>query len=136
MSNPAIPMTVNWKTLPDTDARAQWEALTTWTRWLVDRYGLPVGVVPTCWIAHPPLVEELSALHTAWTAAYVPATRSPTAGVEWHHQFDQARRRMTHWATTNAGGCSGGRTHTAPTPPPHWNAELQAATIAADCATR
>lgn len=135
MSNasPTIPVTINWRNLSAAEARAAWDDLTEWVDWLVNRYRLPVGVVPTCWVGHGPHVEELSALHTAWVAAYVVATRSPTAGVEWHSQFDHARRRLAHWTTADAGSCAGGRTHTAHQQRPA-DSSKRTATVPADMA--
>lgn len=125
MSNTStIPVTVNWRALSSSDAHQAWNDLTEWVRWLVDRYGLPVSVVPTCWFAHPVFVEELSALHTAWQAAYVVTTRSPTAGVEWHNQFGHCRRRLSEWLPLIAGQCAGGRTHVQAEQAPRWDSDL------------
>lgn len=131
-----IPVTVNWRALSVADAQHAWDDLTEWVDWLAGHYDLPVSVIPTCWFGHGALVEELSALHTAWQAAYTVATRSPTAGVEWHTQFGHARRRLADWITTVAGECSHGRAHAPSRPALAWDSDLLRATIAADLASR
>lgn len=107
-----IPETVNWRALTYERAKAEWVQLGQWVHWLVTRYGLTSSTVPKCWPAHGALVEELSALRTAWLASYESEARSPIAGVEWHQQFEQTRSRMTQWSKACAGSCDGGQHHT------------------------
>lgn len=106
-----IPVTVNWRALTRDEAKAEWAQLGQWVHWLVNRYQLTMSQVPACWPAHGALVEELSALRTAWVASYEADTRSPIAGIEWHQQFDHCRSRMTQWTKAVAGGCDGGKSH-------------------------
>ena len=59
---------------------------------------------PPCWWKHGHLVEELSALHTAHTAAF----DSSDAGfgpIGWHERLSLAMPRLTR---AYAGGCGNG----------------------------
>jgi hypothetical protein len=55
---------------PDGEIDDEHEALADWIAWLMDRYSLDHRTVPCCWDQHGALVEELSALRTAWLASY------------------------------------------------------------------
>jgi hypothetical protein len=61
---------INWRTLPDGLAADVWRELREWVEWICDRYTVPEEVVPGCWWRHGAIVEDLAALHTAWTASY------------------------------------------------------------------
>lgn len=74
----------------------------------------------------------LKTLHTAWQAACTVATRSPTAGIEWHTQFGHTRRRLIDWIIAVAGECSHGRTHSPSRPAPARDDELLVRTIDQD----
>tara|TARA_R100000365_G_scaffold3528_1_gene11928 strand:- start:36219 stop:36707 length:489 start_codon:yes stop_codon:yes gene_type:complete len=95
---------VRWRDLPDEEARAEWAALRDWVEWLTVRYDVPVSVVPTCWWRHGALVEELSALHTAWRTGF-DATDSGFGPVGWHERWALAQARLRHAYT---GSCSSG----------------------------
>jgi hypothetical protein len=58
------------RALEDDEQATRLEELDDWTQWLVNRYALDHRVVPACWAQHGALLEELSALHTAWQTAY------------------------------------------------------------------
>ena len=95
---------INWRTLTDQDAPTAWTRLREWVEWFVIRYRVPESTVPTCWWKHGQLVEELSALHTAHTAAF----DSSDAGfgpIGWHERLSLAMPRLTR---AYAGGCSNG----------------------------
>ena len=95
---------INWRTLTDQDAPAAWARLRGWVEWFVIRYRVPESTVPACWWMHGQLVEELSALHTAHTAAF----DSSDAGfgpIGWHERLSLAIPRLTR---SYAGGCSNG----------------------------
>jgi hypothetical protein len=82
-------------------------------RWLAVRYRLDHRDLPPCWYAHPDLVEELSALHTAHRAAYHPDS-SPHGPTDWHQQLAATRHRLqTAIART---GCRPGEHRDTPTP--------------------
>lgn len=93
---------VDWRTLPDTDARAAWNSLREWVEWFTVRYQIPVSIVPACWYRHGRLVEELSALHAAHTSAFDPLD-SGLGPIGWHERLDLALPRLRH---AYYGGCS------------------------------
>ena len=84
---------VNWRELPDAEARAAWDALRGWVEWVTSRYDIPEVIVPTCWWRHGALVEELSALHIAWEAAF-DSTDAGFGPIGWHERFAIARPRL------------------------------------------
>lgn len=59
---------VNWRELDPADAGPIWKELDEWVRWARHRYDL--RMLQPCWFKHPVAVEQLSALHTAWTVLY------------------------------------------------------------------
>jgi hypothetical protein len=63
---PSLP--VCWAALTDTETEEEHEALADWIAWLNDRYTLDHRTIPPCWHQHGALIEELSALRTAWLA--------------------------------------------------------------------
>lgn len=88
---------------PDLDRAAAAEAWTALYGWiatvLVVRYPhvtYPEGtqLLPPCWYRHPWLVEELSALHTAWFHAYKGPASSPCAPNDWHGLLDETSTRV------------------------------------------
>ena len=82
---------VNWRTLPDDEARAEWDALRAWVEWFTVRYRHPRSAsCRTAGGSTAQLVEELSALHIAHLAAF----DSSDAGfgpIGWHE-----RSRLAH----------------------------------------
>jgi hypothetical protein len=80
------------------------EGLDVWVTWLVDHYRLDRRYVPECWPKHWELIEELSALHQAWYAAYC-TTAHADAPLTWHERFANARVRLAEWAARS--GCRG-----------------------------
>lgn len=101
---------VDWRTLSDADALAAWNSLREWVEWFSVRYRIPVSLVPGCWYRHGRLVEELSALHGAHTAAFDPLD-SGLGPIGWHERLDLALPRLRH---AYYGGCSNGhQSHTA-----------------------
>ncbi|WP_019873092.1 hypothetical protein [Sporichthya polymorpha] len=96
---------VCWATLTEIETEDALEELEDWIGWLVDRYALDHRTVPPCWEHHGALVEELSALRTAWVAAYAITGRAD-APLDWHAQFAAARRRLSDWGART--GCKAG----------------------------
>ena len=84
---------VNWRELHDSDARDAWDALRDWVEWVTSRYDIPEVIVPTCWWRHGALVEELSALYTAWQVSFDP-TDAGFGPIGWHERFAVARPRL------------------------------------------
>jgi hypothetical protein len=103
------PPPVCWIALTNTDRSNALKLLTEWVSWLVDRYTLDHRMVPPCWAQHGALLEELSALHTAWHTAYAITSRGDMP-LDWHAQFDAARHRLTDWVARM--GCRPGEHRT------------------------
>jgi len=95
---------VNWAALDVPAAAEQWELLTGWADWLRQRYQLHESI-PACWYAHGPMVEELSALRTAWTGAYLAADAHLGDPLGWHDSLDRAVYRIRQW---DRNGCRDG----------------------------
>ena len=96
---------VPWQVLGPEEVPEFAENLKDWVRWLVYRYGLDPRTVTPCWTMHGELVEELSALRTAWIACYTwPLDGS--ALLAWHASFAEARVRLSEWISRN--GCRPG----------------------------
>ena len=90
-----LPHTVCWAILTPEQTTHELAKLATWVDWLRDRYHLDHRTIPDCWPHHGDLTEELSALRTAWQAAYNGGARSD-APLAWHTQFDATRQRCQH----------------------------------------
>ena len=100
---PSVP--VCWPSLKRDEKHGHLEALARWLTWLQRRYALDHRVLPPCWAQHGALVEELSALHTAWGVAYAVAT-GPEVPLRWHGEFASARHRLAGWVARS--GCRPG----------------------------
>ena len=100
---PGVP--VCWRTLNRDEKRNHLQELERWLTWLKRRYALDRRVLPPCWAEHGALVEELSALHTAWGVAYAVAT-APDVPLRWHAEFASARQRLAEWVARS--GCRPG----------------------------
>lgn len=95
---------VNWEALDEGDAAEQWSVLLDWMDWLRVRYQLHERI-PSCWYAHGALIEELSALRTAWVGAYLDPQAELDAPARWHELLDKALERIRGW---DLSGCSDG----------------------------
>lgn len=84
---------VNWRTLTDEDAPAVWVELADWVDWFLQRYQISHKKVPPCWYRHGDLVEELSALHTAWKVSYSPLDGG-YGPIGWHERLTVAMDRI------------------------------------------
>jgi hypothetical protein len=104
---------VNWAALDPEQAAEQWSLLVDFTDWLRDRYQLHERI-PACWYAHSPLVEELSALRTAWIGAYLDPQARLDEPLHWHDALDRTLARLHDW---DRRGCADG-THRPDCPPP------------------
>lgn len=95
---------VNWWKL-DVEERAETlEVLQKWVPQLVRSYGLKDSVVPPCWWKHEALVQELLALFQYRNQQQVLPVSPPSAMLDFHYQFDIARRRLAEW--TGMTGCN------------------------------
>jgi hypothetical protein len=115
---------VRWRDITPEDTPASWIVLRDWVEWVTVRFDVPVSLIPNCWWRHPPLVEELSALHTAWATAYDPQD-SGLGPVMWLERWNAARGRLR---TAYPGSCSSSHNETKPrswdnaTDQGEWNA--------------
>ncbi|MFF9563952.1 hypothetical protein ACF1AJ_11440 [Leifsonia sp. NPDC014704] len=102
---------INWRTLADADAPEVWTDLRNWVTWFTHRYNLPTRKIPPCWFKHGALVEELSALHTAWLVSYdsLDAGYGP---IGWHERLAVAIPRLATWYN---GECHNGHTEVSQT---------------------
>jgi len=85
---------VNWRELEDSDAPETWAELRDWVQWLTNRYELGARTIPDCWYRHGGVVEELSALHTAWKASFSSAD-SGYGPIGWHERLFVCEQRLT-----------------------------------------
>lgn len=101
-SDPIGGHAVNWRTITDEDAAGEWMLLRAWVEWFTTRYNIPLSTIPNCWWRHDGLVEELSALHTAWVASF-DESDAGLGPIGWHERLAIARGR---WREVYTGGCS------------------------------
>lgn len=99
-SGPPIPLL--WAAHTPEEQRHYLDELDLWVTWLVDHYRLDRRYVPECWAKHWELIEELSALHLAWEAAYA-TTSHADAPLAWHERLGHARPRLAEWVART--GC-------------------------------
>lgn len=97
-------LVTNWRELSDAEASERWQSLREWVEWFTVRYNIAISVVPDCWWRHAPLVEELSALHTAHLAAFDPSD-SGFGPIGWHERLTIAIARLNR---SYGGGCNNG----------------------------
>lgn len=98
---PALPVRLD--TLGPDDTCKHMALLSTWVDWLTTRYQLDQRTIPACWAHHGELVEELSALRTAWLSSYA-LTAPGGSPLAWHEAFAHCRTRLHDSAARN--GCS------------------------------
>lgn len=123
---------VNWAALDSVHAAEQWGLLTDWTDWLRDRYQLH-ETVPACWYAHGPIVEELSALRSAWAGTYLDPNARAGDGSAWHALLDSALQRIRGW---DRSGCADGNHRQTPPLPDDTDHHHREQTIQTDLARR
>lgn len=75
-----------WSALGPLGAEMLWQRLGPWVGWLRGRYPI-AEQLPGCWWRHPELVEEITALHLAWRAAYSDPAASLTDPIDWHQHY-------------------------------------------------
>ncbi len=84
---------VCWAILSPTEEKAELDRLTVWVTWLSHRYRIDRRILPDCWASHGDLVEELSALRTAWQHSYNGGARAD-APAAWHTLLHTTRTRL------------------------------------------
>lgn len=93
-----------WSSLTGEEAALAWATLIGWVDWLTTRYGLG-EVLPACWYRHGAVVEELTALRSAWNAAYADPRARPSEPALWHDLLARALARVRDW---DRQGCAAG----------------------------
>lgn len=93
-----------WHTLTRAEAADAWSTLCNWVDWLTDRYQLDDSL-PDCWYRHAAMVDELDALHVAWTGAYLDPSARPTDAAYWHELLARTLARVREW---DRYGCAAG----------------------------
>jgi hypothetical protein len=99
------PIPICWPMLGEAERTAHAQELVDWVDWVFDRYALDHRTIPPCWSQHGALLEELSALRTAWVTVYS-ADSVGDAPLRWHSEFAAARQRLTDWVART--GCRPG----------------------------
>jgi len=99
------PIPVCWPILDDHELSTRHLELEDWVLWVTDRYVLDHRMIPECWEEHSALVEELSALHTAWVTAFAADARGDDP-LRWHSDFAACRQRLADWVART--GCRPG----------------------------
>lgn len=78
----------NWKELDGPKAAQLLTGLREWVDWYNARYGVTADTrIPGCWYRHTPVVEELTAVWTAWQAAYYGHQSPNDAPAYWHERI-------------------------------------------------
>ena len=86
-----------WSALGPLGADMLWQRLASWVGWPRGRYPL-AEQLPGCWWRHPEIVEEVTALHLAWRAAYSDPAASLSAPIDWHqHHLPAFLARIRAW---------------------------------------
>lgn len=79
---------VRWERLTADQAEREWRRLADWVAEVLGPwYDIRRSTLPDCWALHPPVVRRLSALHTAYDAAYTGPSAGPGAVVYWHDRW-------------------------------------------------
>jgi hypothetical protein len=108
-----------WKGLRAAQQQSLWKDVADWVGWLVGRYQLQERV-PPCWVRHPPMVEELTALYAGWQHAYLAGTdASGFAPLDWLTHLSHALTRLREWDEL---GCATAGVHREPYPV-RWHGE-------------
>lgn len=92
-----------WRDLPAEERPAKWDELREFVVWIAERYAIQKNEIPPCWFRHGDLVEELSALRSAWDASFMEED-SGLGPIGWHERFALARLRVKGMAD----GCTRG----------------------------
>ena len=95
---------VVWRNLSIADQAVELRELAGWVEWLQVRYASAGDWLRPCWWRHGFVVEELSALRTAWLGVYEPAENTEaTAALDWHEAAERCRERVRQVISTGPG---------------------------------
>ena len=104
-----------WPDLATGDSRA--EALESLGAWMDEvlraRHPEMYNRLGACWYQHPDVLDELTALRSAWYAAYRDPEAPATAAIEWHDRWLPGAMRRCR-AAIRARGCKGRHERVAP----------------------
>ncbi len=104
-----------WPDLATGDSRA--EALASLGAWVDEvlraRHPEMYNRLGACWYQHPDVLDELTALRSAWYAAYRDPEAPATAAIEWHDRWLPGAMRRCR-AAIRARGCKGRHEKVAP----------------------
>jgi len=92
-----------WWTAPVQRVVREWQLLSNWVPWLVDRYMLDHRTIPPCWFRHGALVDLLSALHDKYRYCHDPDMDS-SLPIEWQRSLREFEPRLRDF--TSRAGCS------------------------------
>lgn len=82
------PRVVWWPDLDADEAETAWAALAAWVAdVLVERYPEAARVLYACWHQHPEAVDQVTALHATWRAAYQDPTAPPVDAATWQDRW-------------------------------------------------
>ncbi|MFK0258493.1 hypothetical protein [Streptomyces sp. NPDC090445] len=103
-----------WAAMDPDERRIRMRELATWVDWLRTTFELH-NVITHCWYRHPPVVEHLTALYTAWTRTYTGETEPgrELAEADWIHTLYAFMPRL------QLPACATGTHHNPPPRIPH-----------------
>ena len=82
------PRIVWWPDLDAGEAETAWAAMEAWVAdVLVGRYPEAARVLYPCWHQHPEAVDQVTALHATWRAAYQNPTAPPVDAAAWQDRW-------------------------------------------------
>ena len=95
----------SWLSAPEDPEQlaALLEELCTWLGRVFLRYPDAASVLPTCWLWHPDVIEELLWLMHAWLGAYQGKGASVQLAGDWH---DRQRPGVVRRLKSSVGSCS------------------------------
>lgn len=100
----AAPRTWSWPALNAAEASDAWAALRTWLAdILLGRYPAAQRVIRPCWYRHPDVLDSLTALYTAWRAAYDDPTAPADAAASWLDRWLPAAVKQLQAALGSCG---------------------------------
>ncbi len=94
MAVDGLPRPVVWEGLDTDEAEFEWLVLNEWVEDLRRTFSIPATIVPPFWRRRSLLVEQPSALHMHWLAAYEP-DRHGSASFGWIRDLDEWKTRMS-----------------------------------------